>query len=728
MSDAALPPLLLELRAKVGEAITGLREVGAEARHVGASAEEGSTRSTSALSKIGGVGKAALFGVAGIAATVGTEAIHMGIDFQEATTQLVTGAGESEEQIGEVRKGILSLAGKVGQTPVDLAHGMYLIESAGYHGAQGLDVLKAAAEGAKVGGADMATVSDGVTTALKDYHLEASDAAEVTSKLVATVGAGKTNMGDLSQSIAKVLPPAASLKIGFNEVMGAMATMTGQGYHAAVAATSLNFLMSNLAVETGKGTTALKQIGLSAAQVHDSLGSKGLGATLQMITDAVGKKFPAGSAQYDSAIAAIVGGTRGMRAMLALTGKNAETFTKNTKDIGSAATETGGHVKGWSETQKDLGTQIDQAKASLEAILTTIGTGLIPIVDDAIKVVANIVGWFQQHTTVAKILAGVIGGMLATSIAVYIAGLIKAGAKSVIQFAKMVAAGAAWAVEHTAMAATFVAENIAMAASATAAFIAENAATLGIAAAIAAVVAGIVWLATHWKESWNAIKTAALAAWHFLDNDVLHPIEKAWHALGTAAMAAWHFIDHWFVQPWVSGFDTAKRLISGAIGKVEDVLKDLGRAFVWLWNHSIGWVFNKIEDGIRTVENAWDTMSNIGSGATSWLTGGSVHQGGTGTISGSLPSSGSFGHAHGGMVGDGFFMVGEQGPELGYKRGNNVTMFPSSQTPHATAGNQTIVVDLTALLDGQVVYRNQKQYALQDGFRNGRPYAANPAF
>src|SRR6202034_410371 len=87
-----------------------------------------------------------------------------------------------------------------------------------------------------------------------------------------------------------------------------------------------------------------------------------------------------------------------------------------------------------------------------------------------------------------------------------------------------IAATGTWIAEHAVAAASFIGENIAMAVSATAAFIAENAATLGLVAGIAALVGGIIYLATHWKQTWGVIKKVAADAWHFIDNDLIHPL------------------------------------------------------------------------------------------------------------------------------------------------------------------------------------------------------------
>jgi TP901 family phage tail tape measure protein len=345
---------------------------------------------------MGGGAKLAIAGVTALIVGAGLAATKLAANYQTATTLLVTGAGESEKSIGLVRDGLLAMAPAVGMGPIALAKAMFMVESAGFHGAAGLLVMKAAAEGAKIGGADATVVADGLTTALVDYHLPASQAAEVTSKLVAVVAAGKTNMGDLTGSLSTILPYASSFGVSLNDIGGAMATMTGEGLHADVAATALRFTMMSMANETPKGLKALASIGMTAQQLKDDLSTQGVGGALQTVTDMVGKKFPAGSTEYIHAIAAIVGGTRGMTSELSLTGSHAATLTANIKSVAKATTEADGSVKGWGLTQADLNFQIDRAKGLFSELTIKIGNALLPAFTAALSGFNNFVGGIQE--------------------------------------------------------------------------------------------------------------------------------------------------------------------------------------------------------------------------------------------------------------------------------------------------------------------------------------------
>lgn len=208
-------------------------------------------------------------------------------NFQEQMTQLVTGAGESQSALAGIQQGIENMSIQTGTSTDQLAAGMYMIESAGIHGAAGLKVLLAATEGAKVGGADLETVANALTSALNAYHLPASQAASVTNQLIATVAAGKMHMQDLANALAAVLPVAAAAGISYAQIGGAIATMTAQGTSAQQATQNLANTIRSLQSPNQTAINEMQQMGLNSNQVAMSLGKKGLTGTLEELTQAV---------------------------------------------------------------------------------------------------------------------------------------------------------------------------------------------------------------------------------------------------------------------------------------------------------------------------------------------------------------------------------------------------------------------------------------------------------
>lgn len=237
-----------------------------------------------------------LLGVAAAAAVVGAKSVEMAEKFETGMTTLETGAGESAKNMKMVSSGILNMAVATGTSTSQLISGMYMIESAGFHGAQGLTVLKAAAEGAKVGNADLSTVGNALTDVLNDYHLPASQAVSVTDMLVKTVASGKTSMEELSGSLSNVVPLASSAHIGFDQVAGALATMTGHGMSAKQASQDLASTIRELQAPNSVAVKEMQSLGLSSTDVSMQLGKKGLTGTLAELTSAITSHMgPAGT-------------------------------------------------------------------------------------------------------------------------------------------------------------------------------------------------------------------------------------------------------------------------------------------------------------------------------------------------------------------------------------------------------------------------------------------------
>src|SRR5579859_1931727 len=304
---ATVAQLAVAISAKTGQAESGLSKVG------------------KLFGGIPGVASLAALGTVVGVVGIGVAVTKMAGDFQAGMTSLVTGAGESSSNIKLVSDGILKMAVDTGTSTQQLTDGMYMIESAGFHGKAGLDVLRAAAEGAKVGNADLGVVADATTTILKDFGGTGITASGAVNELIATVANGKTHMADLAASLSQILPTASAAGIGLKDVMGAMATMTGEGVPAADAATYLRQTMIALEAPSAGTVKALKAVGLSSSAVSAEM-KKSLPGALKMITDAVGKEFPVGSAQYVAALKNIAGGSKQMQGMLDLTGTHMKDF------------------------------------------------------------------------------------------------------------------------------------------------------------------------------------------------------------------------------------------------------------------------------------------------------------------------------------------------------------------------------------------------------------------
>jgi TP901 family phage tail tape measure protein len=391
-----MPPVRIELIADIQRFMASMKRAEGELDKFG-------NKATTRAQALGKLGDKLATGVLMAGAAVAVTSVKMAMDFQTSVTRLETGAGEAHANIKLVHDGILAMAGDVGQTPVKLAEGMYMIASAGFHGAEGLKVLNAAAQGAAVGGADMMTVADAVTTVLNNYNMSADQATSATNGLIQTVALGKTNLQDFSASLGKVLPTGAALGLSFKDLGGAMSTMTATGLKAELAAERLANMMIGLATPTAEASDILKYIGLTADKVKDSMGKKGLAATISMIEDHLGKKVPKSSALYVDAMQQMMGGQTGYQASLMLTGSHMKTFQENTKKIGETMDKSTKKVQGMAEVQKTLKFQLDKLKSAGTAALIGIGEFLLPKITVVAQWATGVMDYFKKHPLINRI-------------------------------------------------------------------------------------------------------------------------------------------------------------------------------------------------------------------------------------------------------------------------------------------------------------------------------------
>lgn len=382
-------------------------EILVTARNLARPAFESATADARGLSGV--MGKMATVSTAALAG-IAVESVKMAGDFQAATTRLVTSAGESNKNIDMVRKGMLDMAGQVGDGANELAKGMYTVESAGYHGADGLKVLKAAAQGAKDENADLATVSNAVTDALTDYHLKSADAADVTSKLVKAVSFGKTTFEDFSGSMSTVLPLAGTLHIKLADVTGVMATMTAHGVSAAQASQNIANAMRHLANPTSVQEKEFEKLGITTREVTEKLSKQGLQGTMEFLSQTAEKAGKIGTPAYTQALAKLMGSASGLNVALQTTGENSKQAQDAIKGIAGASADARGDVEGFSEMQKTLKQQTDRLKASFETLMIEIGNKLIPVV-------TQVVGWMNKHRTVMLVTLGTLAGLMAALVA-----------------------------------------------------------------------------------------------------------------------------------------------------------------------------------------------------------------------------------------------------------------------------------------------------------------------
>src|SRR6266571_532453 len=329
---------------------------------------------------------------------IGAKSVEMAGQFESSTNLLITSANEVPKNIDLIRSGLLKMSVDTATPIAELVKGMFNIESANYHGADAIKIEAAAARGARVENADLAATTDTLTTAMHNYHEPASQAVDVMNSFRMAASIGKMRMDDLTGALKNVLPIASQAGVSLTDVEAALSTMSLAGDKGAMAGTHLQMMLTKLLAPTGQATSTLKEMGLTTQEISDEM-KVSLPATIKMITDAVGKKFPVGSAAYIAALSSIVGGSKEMRAILELSGMSLKTFTDDAKQLGPTMKANSTAVDGWTTVQSNLNFKLGAAKNAVEALMISVGEKLLPVVGQLADEVTPLIQGFSAWVT-----------------------------------------------------------------------------------------------------------------------------------------------------------------------------------------------------------------------------------------------------------------------------------------------------------------------------------------
>ncbi len=372
---------------------------------------------------------AAGLALAGIGVAMGI-AIKQAADFQQGLNRLITGAGDTTDNMQKMGQAILGVSADTGVMTGPLLQAMYLIISSGQRGAQALDTLSVAAKGAQIEQANVVDVANTLSGVMTNYGTRTHTATQYMNGLIEAVKHGKITLQDLATSMGPIDPIAQQLGISMNDIAAAMTTQTNAMIPAARAATGLRFMMQALENPTKKARTEMAALGLDSIKVAEEM-KVSLPGALEMIDKAALKVGPEGSVPFNRAVGNMVGGLRGLSAFMGLTGSHMKDFVANSKAIAAAMNASSKQVSGWDVAQSGFNIQMDRAHAALNVLLITIGSQLLPVLTTIVKAVTPIITAFAKWIsnadnakTALAILGGVIAGLAAIVLAVAVPALI----------------------------------------------------------------------------------------------------------------------------------------------------------------------------------------------------------------------------------------------------------------------------------------------------------------
>lgn len=509
----------------------------------------------------------------------GISAIESAAQFETVMMRVYTSSNISKDGLAQMSQSVLDLSTTVGYAATDLGTAMKYVVSSGFDGADAVNVLRIAAQGAQVGVGNLGDTAKSLSTIMYDLHMPASDATKAMEALMASVRIGQVELGQLSTSMANVMPVAVSAGLGLNEIAAAMATMTAQGTPAVNAGTQLRMTIMQLERPTQSAAKAMQNFGLDANDVSTKLGERGLSGTLQLLTGAIDTQLgtalsgmdaqlsqmatgsleefqagidalPASQRTAIGALAEMLGGVKSLQGAIQLTGSHTQDFANNIKKVTDAANAAGTDVSKWGDMAGTTGVKWENLKNQLKEFAIQVGDLFLPMAKKMLDSLNSVFAWFQDHPAAMK--AAFIAVATAMGITAIFAGIL-----AIAMFGLMLP-------------------------------------FILIGAILAGIVLGIIWLVKHFDElphyAMVAVK-GVLAAFMWLFGPLISMFVSLWNTMWGIWTNIINFIiqaPQRIAQSFYQDWTTLTTIVGNAMAVMWAIILSIGTAignfFSGLWN------------------------------------------------------------------------------------------------------------------------------------------------
>lgn len=299
---------------------------------------------------------------------------------REVFTLLPNLSGDAREKMTRDTR---VLASEMGRLPDEVVPALYQAISAGVPQENVFEFLKTANEAARGGVTDLETAVDGLSSVVNAYGSDVLSVGEASDAMFTAVKLGKTNFEELSRYLFNVVPTASAVGLEFTNITAALAAMTAQGTPTSVATTQLRQVLVELNQEGSKASKIFNEVaGMSFAEFIANGGN--LNEALQLMEQY--------AADTDVTVNNLFSSVEAGNGALALTGKGADTFSRNLQEMEQAAGATGAAAEEMSESGTMAIEEMNAAWANLKLV---VGQEVAPVVTAAAR------GMTEAITTVS---------------------------------------------------------------------------------------------------------------------------------------------------------------------------------------------------------------------------------------------------------------------------------------------------------------------------------------
>ncbi len=350
-------------------------------------------RLTNSFNEFGGIALSVIAGITAVVAGLGQIFQNIKkeiVEFEDGFTDILTllSVAEIEEFGQKLEKGAIDTMKKFGLTSRDVNKALFDTVSAGINAANALDVLDAAGILATAGATNLKIATDGLTTVINAFGIEATEGENVASAFFSAQKYGKTTVEELATSVGKIAPVMKNAGVSYQETLSMMAELTKNGINTAEATTYLKSAFSSLIKPSIDAEKVLRKYGVPVGAVE--IESAGLAKTLNALNNVV--------VNHKNEVASAIPNVEGMTAVLSLSGKNLMDFNEILTNVNSDIGGSSSLMQAFGIKTETAAFKMEKAKAEMKAVYLEMKENLYPIIQIVITSVTLFTNFMKNLT------------------------------------------------------------------------------------------------------------------------------------------------------------------------------------------------------------------------------------------------------------------------------------------------------------------------------------------
>lgn len=216
--------------------------------------------------------------------SVVSQAMQGMVQFEQEMANVGAVSNSTEKELNTLKNTVLELGTNYRYSAAEIAKGLTIIAQAGFSAREANSVIVAATQLAAGTLSDMSTTANILTTVIRAWNRDASEATKIADSMAAAINQSKLSMDGLVTSFNYVSAAAPEVGLSLEGTLAALAQMSNAGLNASIASTSLRAMLSDLMAPNERFTRSLRNVGLTISDVSPMVNS--FGDILKKLKDA----------------------------------------------------------------------------------------------------------------------------------------------------------------------------------------------------------------------------------------------------------------------------------------------------------------------------------------------------------------------------------------------------------------------------------------------------------